>query len=105
MQKATDSKEQVASTSASASASSDAASSLANYPMENNYQYVHGRVDPGFEESIHLVESIEGGKPSQENHHGFLPSHDEVGQSSTSQFIVSQGTLLHTSLRIRIPTG
>lgn len=27
-------------------------------PMENNDTYLHGRVDPGNEESIHLVDAV-----------------------------------------------
>ncbi|KAE8449488.1 hypothetical protein EG329_008096 [Mollisiaceae sp. DMI_Dod_QoI] len=36
------------------------------YPMDNDYEYLHGRVDPGIEENINLVESVPVQMPERE---------------------------------------
>lgn len=34
------------------------AASTAHYPMENTWEYVHGRIDPGVEGNLSLLESL-----------------------------------------------
>ncbi|KAL2061344.1 hypothetical protein VTL71DRAFT_7617 [Oculimacula yallundae] len=45
--------------SASSSNSSPAPPPPTSYPMENSYNYLHGRINPGLEENFDLIESIE----------------------------------------------
>lgn len=91
MQKATISNEKVVSNTASASESEGSSGSLADYPMENNYKYVHGRVDPGFDESIHLVEGIAVRKSLEEGRRDFLTSSDVNQEATIARYKVSQG--------------
>lgn len=53
----------------SAEGSSTAAKPLVDYPMENDWEYVHGRVDPGVDESIHLVEGVSAGEAVPQDWH------------------------------------
>lgn len=36
------------------------------YPMDNDYQWLHGRVDAGNDENVHLVESVPVQLPAKE---------------------------------------
>ncbi|KAH7327204.1 F-box domain-containing protein [Rhexocercosporidium sp. MPI-PUGE-AT-0058] len=57
----------MASPSSSSSSSSSASTPPpTSYPMENDYNYQHGRINPGVEENFDLVESIPVEKPQDE---------------------------------------
>ncbi|TVY37485.1 hypothetical protein LOCC1_G006195 [Lachnellula occidentalis] len=47
-------------------------------PMDNNHLYLHGRLDPGRDESLGALESVEAREPERE-----LPSVDDHSLSST----------------------
>lgn len=82
----------VASDEQAASAAGPSTSSTVDYPMENDWEYVHGRVDPGVDESIHLVEGIAAEESSQEGrYNSFLSSSDENEETS----VAAQFNFLH----------
>lgn len=91
MQQATNSNEKVASDTASDSESGASSGSLAEYPMDNNYEYVHGAVDPAFEESIHLVEGIAVQKSLEGGRHNLLSSLNENEERTVTPYYGTQG--------------
>jgi hypothetical protein len=79
-----------------------------DFPMDNNWEYMHGRVDPGVDESIHLVEGITVEQPkgkARQQYDFQLPSNYERGESSSAaaQFDTLHGMLPHFSIYSGIP--
>jgi len=61
-------------------------SSEVPFPMDNDWEYLHGGINPGIEENYPLVESIPAKDPEKEvlREKNNLPSSDENGEFSNS---------------------
>lgn len=52
-------------------------SSTSNFPMENDWEYLHGRIDPGQEENFDLVDSV----PVEQTESSKLQERNELGEA------------------------
>lgn len=72
-------------------------SSAVEIPMDSTWEYVHGRIDPGLEESMNLVESVAAREPKRLNEQEKKVL-TEMGNGDSSKIVtstdVSLGTLL-----------
>ncbi len=77
-----------------------------DYPMENDWEYLHGRINPGIEENLHLVESLDVKDPDTEilKHRNNLLADEEDGATdATSAASISTGIVAHIFLLSLLP--
>ena len=82
--------ESMASSSSSSSSSASTPASVADIPMVDDSKFLHGRIDPGLDESVALVESVPGKeRETAGSLHGSIdaPSNEEPAAGDAPQSV------------------